>query len=146
MIGMVKMSNYRLSCYVNRVKHKCGYTIELEGAVIVKSVFKLPSENLKESILETVYRGLKAVKKFMKHEDLLNIEIQNIHLCEWLSGLKEYRGYEEYLDKVFLTLESIDCSYKFRFEKKPFASVIVNTEDVDKLKVSSTKRLLEEFK
>ena len=140
------MSNFRLSCYAGRTLGKCGYTIELEGAVLNKSVFKTPSDNSKECILEAIYRGLKAVKKSIKHEDLLIIEVQNVHLCEWLNGLKEYKGYEEYLDRVFLTLEGIDCSYRFVFVKKPFASYVVRNQGIDKLKASSTKGLLEEFK
>lgn len=111
--------NYRLSCASDRKAGKNGYSIEVNGRGIDSSVFKLVSNNIKENIVECVYRGLKAARNYVSHDDVLCIEIQNIHLKDWLSGNKSYKGYEDCMDKTFEVLESVDCRYRFVYVDCP---------------------------
>lgn len=129
-IGM----NIRLSTYANRVAGKNCVLVEKAGIVKSPIIFKSISRNLKENMLECIYRGLKHVKPEVSHEDFLWIEVQNNHLNNWLSGKEEYKGYEEYLDKVYDVLEGIDCQYKFLFNSKPFAKTYALDKKVEKPK------------
>lgn len=128
--------NYRLSCATDRVGKKNGYVLEKQGIELCSSFFKPVNDNIKDNILETVYRGLKSAGLYVSHDDILLIEIQNMHLFNWLSGLVEYKGYEGYLDKVFEVLEGIDCRYRFVFEKRPYAKMLFSSRDYDKIKGS----------
>lgn len=137
--------HYRLSCAANRVEGKLGFVLESNGRMLESSVKPLVSSNIKENILESVYRGLRVSRGYLKHEDILFIEIQNVHLCEWLSGRKEYKGYEEYLEKVFEVIESINCKYRYIFVKNPYAKRYIDFTEIDKLKTSSLASVMEEF-
>lgn len=137
--------NYRLSCATNRVEGKNGFVLELSGREVEADVFKTEGDNIKENILETIYRGIRVARGVVKHEDILFIEVQNFHLCEWLSGLKEYKGYEEKLDKVFEVLESTDCRYRFVFVKNPYAKSYIKAHDVKGISGSSIADVMSEF-
>lgn len=127
--------NYRLSCASNRKARKNGYLIEVNGREVDSNVFKLVSDNIKENIVECVYRGLKAARNYVNHSDILCIEIQNSHLKEWLSGNKSYKGYEECMDKTFEVLESVDCKYRFVYVECPEMLRSLKDRDFDKEKV-----------
>lgn len=137
--------NYRLSCAVNRVLKKNCYVLELNGRRVSGKVFKFEGDNIKENILETVYQGIKMARVYVKHEDILFIEIQNVHLCEWLNGMKEYSGYETGLDKVFDVLESTDCRYKFSFIRRPYAMVYLEKHDITEMTGSSFASIMKEL-
>lgn len=129
--------NYRLSCGVNRSICKSGFVLELNGKEIASSVFKCPTDNIKECILEAVYRGFRYTRGIIKHKDLLIIEIQNSHLCDWLSGKIEYKGYLNYMDKILDELEYMDCRYKFMFISEPYAKKYLLNHDVDRVSTST---------
>lgn len=119
--------NIKLSVYSSRPKGKTGYAIYQKGVVADKKVNCAYSKNIKEDALVSLTKGLRACRSFVSHDDILYIEIQNQHLCSWLSGCVEYKGYSKYLDDVFAVLESLDCRYKFMFVQKPSAKGIVET-------------------
>lgn len=119
------MSNIKVSTFYNRVKSTGAFSIEKEGRIIGEKTFKLQEENLKRGSLVVIEKALRTVKLICKHEDTLYIEVQNQHLCNWLAGLEEKKGYEVDLDKVFSTLQSIDCRYKFLFISSNSASKLV---------------------
>ena len=137
--------NCRLSCGANRKIHKIGFTYEVGGKVIESGVFKTVSTKMKENILEAIIRGMKACRNKIHHEDLLIIEVQNQHLAQWLSGEITYKGYEDYLDRMFDVLESMDCRYKFMFVPKPYALSFIENNDIKKQQMSSISSLMEEF-
>ena len=117
--------NYRLSVATLRTRGKHGFIIEARGKTVEASVHKLKSTNIKEDVLLTLTEGLRAVKPYIKHEDILYIEIQNQHLQQWRSGMVEYKDYSEALDGVFEVLENLDCRYRFIYTKNPYAKSVV---------------------
>lgn len=137
--------NCRLSCGANRKAGKIAYTYEIQGIIKKAGVYKIVSTNVKENVLEAIIRGMKGCKDLVSHDDLLIIEVQNQHLAQWLSGEITYKGYEEYLDRLFDTLESMDCRYKFMYIKHPYALSYLETHKVNKTKMSSISSLMEEF-
>lgn len=135
--------NIRLSCYANRRTGKNCWTVEKQGKVIRSKVFKFKGDNIKENALECVLQGLRAVTNEVKHEDTLWVEIQNIHLAQWLSGQVEYKDYSKLLDQVFEVLENTDCRYMFIFEKSPKAKLYGALNDFTKQTWSSADSLLD---
>lgn len=137
--------NCRLSCGADRKIGRLGYTYEKEGKIQKHGVFRTESSNLKENILVSITKGMRACREDVNHDDLLIIEVQNQHLAQWLSGEVSYKGYEEYLDTLFDTLESMDCRYKFLYVNKPFALSYIKTHDVEKVKLSPMSEMMKEF-
>lgn len=113
--------NIRLSCAANRRGGRLGFTINKGGKCVDSGLYHLVSDNFKVNMLESLYQGILRAKKYVSHEDLLVIEVQNSHLAEWLKCNKNSKGYEGYLDKVFEVLESTDCRYNFIYVDKPSA-------------------------
>lgn len=137
--------NYRLSCAADRVSGREGFVLECNGKELDSEIFRCVSENLKECILESIYRGIRVTRNYVNHNDIVFIEVQNVHVYEWLSGMKEYRAYSEYLDKIFEVLESMDCRYKFIFRRDLYAKKYINVKELSKMKVSSLESVMEEF-
>ena len=137
--------NYRLSVATVRTKGKHGFVLEKGGYSLVTRVTRLKSLNIKEDILSILAEGLLSAKGFVEHEDTLYIEIQNVHLYNWLSGMVDYKDYAEGLDKIFDILDSIDCRYKFVFEKNPYAKKVVEKIPLDDIKGSSVSDVLNEL-
>ena len=135
--------NYRLSCGTDRVKGKNCFVCESEGRELKSLVFKTISSNIKENILETIYRGIKGVRDMVSHNDILCIEVQNQHLCQWLSGEVEYKGYEDYLDKVFSVLESVDLGGRRIIIKKTYALVYGANHNLSKEKLLNLESAFE---
>ena len=137
--------NIVLSCYAK--KGKGCYVIEKEGRVVDKKVFALNLGNeghLKEYMLESVLRGLKAVRSLVSHEDLLLVGVQNSHLANWLNSTMEYKGYESYLDSIIDVIDTIDCRYMFSVTSLKKAKVVIN-EPITKEKLVGVCSILEEF-
>lgn len=136
--------NYLISTYANRVNGKNCYTIESKGKVIKSKVFRFTGDNIKENALECICKALLEIQNLVSHDDILIIEVQNVHLTEWLDGMKEYKGYETGLDKVFDVLEYIDCRYRFKLNKNPYAKLI-GTNDITKEQYTSSSDLFKEL-
>lgn len=122
--------NIKLSVYCSRPKGTVGYAIYIGGSVVESSISKIVSNNIKEEVLVSLAKGLRACRNHINHEDILYIEIQNQHLCSWLSGCVEYKGYSNHLDAVFEVLESLDCRYRFMFNDKPDNKKLVESGKV----------------
>ena len=137
--------NCRLSCGADRKIGKIGFTYEKSGRIVKSGVFKTVSGNAKENMLESIIRGMRACRNEIQHDDLLVIEVQNQHLAQWLSGEIVYKGYEDYLDRLFDTLERMDCRYKFSYVAKPYALEYIKTHEISREKLSSMNSLMEEF-
>lgn len=113
--------NYKLSIGVDRPKGKACYVLELGGREIDSKIQKIKSRNIKEEALNILEIGLRSCRSIVKHDDILIIDIQNRHLHQWLDESVEYNGYNESLDKVFDTLDTLDCRYRFSFNPKTYA-------------------------
>lgn len=123
--------NVKLSVYCSRPKGKSGFAIYKNGVVIESKVGSTTSDNIKEEVMLTLTKGLRVCRNIVSHDDILYIEIQNQHLCSWLSGCVEYKGYSDLLDAVFEVLESLDCRYRFMFVPKPNCRTLVEEGKVE---------------
>ena len=135
--------NYRLSVGVDRPISKSCFVIEAQGEEISSKVMKMKSENIKKEILNTIALGLRSCKSVVKHEDSLIIDVQNRHLYQWLTEGIDYKGYEKELDDVYLTLDTVDCKYRFVFNENPYAKLYLKKHKVDQLEGSSIKDMFE---
>lgn len=137
--------NYRLSiCSIRGLVQKHGYIIESGGKTLESSVSSIEfAINLKKDLLSVLVKGLRSVKPWLQHDDMLYVEIPNQHLANWLNGRVEYKDYVEELDKVFEILETIDCRYKFMFVNSPYAREVVKNT---KLFLNEGSSLIESFK
>lgn len=118
--------NYRLSiASVRGLVQKHGYVIEVQGRTIESQISSNKSSNLKVDLLFVLERGLRAMRQYVKHDDILYIEIPNQHLANWLDGRVEYKKYSKELDAVFDILESLDCKYKILCVKESYALKMV---------------------
>ena len=118
--------NIKLSVYSNRLRGKSGYAVYTDKGLVEVRVSGTESSNIKGDVLITLAKGLRACRKYAGHSDILYIEIQNQHLCNWLEGCVEYKGYSSFLDDAFEALESLDCRYRFVFVKNPVAKRLVD--------------------
>lgn len=113
-MGVVDL-NIRLVCTSNNKRG--AFVIYKDGRVASKDSFSIPNKGneamLKEYVFESVIRGLRNVRGFVSHDDLLLIEVPNNHMAEWLNGSKEYKGYSKYLDEISDIIDTIDCRYMF---------------------------------
>ena len=137
--------NYRVSTYADRIGNNKGFIVEAEGKILEEKISKFEGNNIKENALQVVLQGLRACRNKVSHNDILLIEVQNVHLCNWLNGLKEYEGYNVWLDKIFELIETLDCRYLFYFNKKPFAKDYIKGKGVTKVEVSSIDDMMSDF-
>ena len=109
--------NIRLSCIGDSKKRRGAFVIYRGGKVECKDSFSIPfkgdESTLKEYTFEAIIRGLRNVRNFVNHEDMLLIEVPNAHMSDWLNGKKEYKGYNKYLDDISSIIDTIDCRYLF---------------------------------
>ena len=117
--------NYRVSTAFSRVTTTGSFAVEKGGTTVHANVFPSKTLNMKKGVLDVIAKSLRVAKQYVSHEDTMFIEVQNQHLCEWLSGLVEYKDYAEELDEVFSVLESIDCRYRFIYVKEPYAKSLM---------------------
>ena len=135
--------NIRLSCYASRKNGKNCWIVETNGEVIKSGLFKFQGDNIKENAISCVEKGLRALRNSVLHDDCIHIEIQNVHLAEWLSGQKEYSTYAHQLGRVFAVLEDLDCKYNFYFEKTPRAKRYGETHDIPKISLQPLENLFD---
>ncbi len=144
--------NYKLSVYVGKVVEKKGYVLEKEGRVIADLVEKyrgtsnMGSKEAKDTILKMIEKGIRASKKYLTHDDVLIIEVQDNSICEWLSGTvvnNTVKKFEEVFTIIEL-LESIDCRYRFCF-CNPSSRDYISVKDVTKMSYGSVEDLMSSF-
>ena len=133
--------NYRLSIGVNRPIGKKCFVLERKGMELDSKILSNSSRNIKIELLSVLAKGLMSCRSYVKHEDILYIELQNREILSWLSGLEEYKGYEDELDSVYEILESLDCRYSFLFIEKPYALGYINKNKKTDVKGSSISDL-----
>lgn len=121
--------NYLLSVYANRVTGVNNVELHCGGKPIKSTSGRFKGDNIKENVLECIHKGLRFAAVNVTHDDKLFIEVQNVHLVNWLMGRTEYKDYCKYLDVVFTDIEQVDCSYRFIFEKNPRAKKATLSQD-----------------
>lgn len=129
--------NYRLSSTVNRPKGKMCFVLELGGKTLQSYISNTESDNLKSELLSIMTMGLRSCRPYLKHEDILYIDVQNRHLQQWLDGAIEYKEYAEQIDEVLSVLETLNCRYKFMFNNKPYAKVFLERNTKNSIQGSS---------
>lgn len=138
--------NYRLCTFADRKGGKCGFVIENNGHILDSKIEKFVGSNIKENALHIIYLGLRACKNVVHHGDMLLVDVQNVHLCHWLNGAVEYKDYSDWLDRVFCTLETLDCRYRFYLDKgDSFIKKFVADNGVTKVSVGSIDDMMKEF-
>ena len=137
--------NYKLRTYADRVQGKRCFILEGDGRVLSEKVSKFSGDNIKENALTCVYQGLIACKGVVTHDDILVIEVQNSHLCEWLNGLSEHKNYSEALEKVFDMLDKVDCRYRFCHDVEPTTKRYLKKSEITKVEVSSVDDMMKDF-
>ena len=137
--------NYKISTFADRVHGKRCFLLMKDGRVVAEKISKFEGTNIKENALECIFQGLNAAKNEVEHEDLLLIEVQNSHLCNWLDGSIENKEYCEGLDKVFATIEGIDCRYRYVLNSKPVAKGYMQGKDITRVQTVGLDDLMSEF-
>lgn len=137
--------NWKLSTYADRVNGKRCFILMKGGKVFAEKVSKFSGTNIKENALDCISQGLSAVKNEISHNDLLIIEVQNSHLCNWLDGSMENKGYSGGLDKVFAQIDGIDCRYRYVLNAKPVAKLYTEGRDLTKVETVGVDDFMSEF-
>lgn len=131
--------NYKLSVSVVRPKRKYCFVIEAKGDELESRIGSIDSLVLKSEELKALTLGLRACRAYVKHDDLLIVELHNQHLCGWLNGSVEQKGYEKEMDEALDVLESLDCRVKFITKDKPYARVYLDKHERTSITGSSIK-------
>lgn len=131
--------NIRLSCGADIKKCRGAFIVYKGGKVEVKDSFAISYKGdeatLKEYTFESLIRGLRSVRGFVNHEDLLLIELPNTHMVDWLNGKREYKGYNKYLDGISEIIDTLDCRYLFAKSNVKDVKKVLSDEKVSKMKI-----------
>lgn len=103
-----------------------GFALVRDGKSLVAKAFT--GRNKREVLLQNIQRGVVAGKDFVKHNDILIIEINDSYVYNWL---KEDSPNTNYLDQFTAThtaLNKLICKYRFVLNTKP----IVNRLELEK--------------
>lgn len=103
-----------------------GFALVRDGKSLVAKAFT--GRNKREVLLRNLQRGVVAGKDFVKHNDILIIEINDSYVYNWL---KEDSPNTNYLDQFTVThvaLNKLICKYRFVLNTKP----IVNRLELEK--------------
>lgn len=137
--------NYKLSAYADRPNGVCHVELVCNNRVVKEYTSKFFGNNIKENIFKIVERGLRLASNVVTHNDLLTIELQNRHVVDWLSGKKEYKEYNEWLDLVSSTLETLDCTYMYVFSAEPRAKRGTSFKTTTQLATVGVSSLVEDL-
>lgn len=136
--------NIKVSSCINRKKGASKVEVSAEGKSLKSQVVRVGSnESPKDVILSMLTKGLRLCRGIVKHEDILYIEVQNRHLCDWLTGAREHIGFSDGMDGLFEVLESLDCRYRFVFVEKPSCRVYEGEGLFGKVEGSSVESAFE---
>lgn len=103
-----------------------GFALVRDGKFLIAKAFT--GRNKRELLLRNLQRGVVAGKDFVKHSDILIIEINDSYVYNWL---KEDSPNTNYLDQFTATrvaLNKLICKYRFVLNTKP----IVNRLELEK--------------
>ena len=103
-----------------------GFALVRDGKSLVAKAFT--GSNKREVLLRNLQRGVVAGKDFVKHNDILIIEINDSYVYNWLKEDSPNTNYLDQFTATHVALNKLICKYRFVLNTKP----IVNRLELEK--------------
>lgn len=103
-----------------------GFALVRDGKSLVAKAFT--GRNKREVLLRNLQRGVVAGKDFVKHNDILIIEINDSYVYNWLKEDSPNTNYLNQFTATHVALNKLICKYRFVLNTKP----IVNRLELEK--------------
>lgn len=103
-----------------------GFALVRDGKSLVAKAFT--GRNKRELLLRNLQRGVVAGKDFVKHNDILIIEINDSYVYNWLKEDSPNTNYLDQFTATHVALNKLICKYRFVLNTKP----IVNRLELEK--------------
>ena len=103
-----------------------GFALVRDGKSLVAKAFT--GRNKREVLLRNLQRGVVAGKDFVKHSDILIIEINDSYVYNWLKEDSPNTNYLDQFTATHVALNKLICKYRFVLSTKP----IVNRLELEK--------------
>lgn len=103
-----------------------GFALVRDGKSLVAKAFT--GRNKREVLLRNLQRGVVAGKDFVKHNDILIIEINDSYVYNWLKEDSPNTNYFDQFTATHVALNKLICKYRFVLNTKP----IVNRLELEK--------------
>ena len=103
-----------------------GFALVRDGKSLVAKAFT--GRNKRELLLLNLQRGVVAGKGFVKHNDILIIEINDSYVYNWLKEDSPNTNYLDQFTATHVALNKLICKYRFVLNTKP----IVNRLELEK--------------
>ena len=103
-----------------------GFALVRDGKSLVAKAFT--GRNKREVLLRNLQRGVVAGKDFVKHNDILIIEINDSYVYNWLKEDSPNTNYLDQFTATHVALNKLICKYRFVLNTKP----IVNRLELEK--------------
>lgn len=103
-----------------------GFALVRDGKSLIAKAFT--GKNKRELLLRNLQRGVVAGKDFVKHNDILIIEINDSYIYNWLKEDSPNTNYLDQFTATHVALNKLICKYRFVLNTKP----IVNRLELEK--------------
>lgn len=103
-----------------------GFALVRDGKSLIAKAFT--GKNKRELLLRNLQRGVVAGKDFVKHNDILIIEINDSYVYNWLKEDSPNTNYLDQFTATHVALNKLICKYRFVLNTKP----IVNRLELEK--------------
>ena len=103
-----------------------GFALVRDGKSLIAKAFT--GKNKRELLLRNLQRGVVAGKDFVKHNDILIIEINDSYVYNWLKEDSPNTNYLDQFTSTHVALNKLICKYRFVLNTKP----IVNRLELEK--------------
>jgi len=103
-----------------------GFALVRDGKSLVAKAFT--GRNKREVLLRNLQRGVVAGKDFVKHNDILIIEINDSYVYNWLKEDSPNTNYLDQFTATHVALNKLICKYRFVLNTRP----IVNRLELEK--------------
>lgn len=103
-----------------------GFALVRDGKSLIAKAFT--GRNKRELLLRNLQRGVVAGKDFVKHNDILIIELNDSYVYNWLKEDSPNTNYLDQFTATHVALNKLICKYRFVLNTKP----IVNRLELEK--------------
>lgn len=103
-----------------------GFALVRDGKSLIAKTFT--GSNKRQLLLQNLQRGIVAGKDFIKHEDILIIEVNDSYVYNWLKEDSPNSKYLEQFTATHIALNKLICKYRFVLNNNP----IVNRLELEK--------------
>lgn len=103
-----------------------GFALVRDGKSLIAKAFT--GRNKRELLLRNLQRGVVAGKDFVKHNDILIIELNDSYVYNWLKEDSPNTNYLDQFTATHVALNKLICKYQFVLNTKP----IVNRLELEK--------------